>query len=300
MSRTITAPGIYLDFDIKAYFADPCPAPSLSQSIAKIILDQSPAHARVAHPRLGTVYDNSEDYEASRVIGNAIHAILLKRGKKLVVGRYKDWRKKEAQQFKEEAYESGHEPILEKHYERAVFACRSIEEQFNSIEGRKPLTGGEAEVVIAWEEDGYWFRSMIDYDYEHRIIEDLKTSGASMAPSAIPMQMSEWGWQCQAAMIERGLNKLDPDNSGRRRFRFIGIENREPYGLTVNELSESVLTIGRQMIDMAIRKWKACLRSGVWPCYPIETNFPELPGFKQIAWEEKFRQLREEYDAEGI
>ena len=34
----ITAPGIYKDFDETAYFADPAPQPSLSQSLAKVLI----------------------------------------------------------------------------------------------------------------------------------------------------------------------------------------------------------------------------------------------------------------------
>ena len=48
----IEKPGLYLDVPVDDYFADPLPAPSLTQSIAKIILDHSPLHAWHAHPRL--------------------------------------------------------------------------------------------------------------------------------------------------------------------------------------------------------------------------------------------------------
>lgn len=294
--QLITSEGIFPDFPVNDYFDDPCPEPSLTQSLCKIILDQSPLHAKFAHPRLGTKFDNSEDYEKNMAIGNAIHAILLGRGKHVAVGNFNDWRTKASQEWKTAALEAGETPILAKHWDRADFACRSIRKQLDTIPGHKPLTDGESEVVIAWKEQGFWFRSMIDYVSSGNCrLEDLKSTSGSVSPSAIPFMMSDSGWAVQAALQDRGLNKLDPANAGRRRFRFLAIENREPYGLTINELSESVMTVGRRMVDLAIRIWKQCMASDVWPCYPIETNYPDVPVFKLTVWEEQERRLKEIY-----
>src|ERR1035438_10073976 len=41
-------PGIYKGMLSDDYFADPTPEPSLSQSVAKILIEQSPLHARQA------------------------------------------------------------------------------------------------------------------------------------------------------------------------------------------------------------------------------------------------------------
>ena len=41
--------GIYT-LSAEAYHADPCPEPSLSASIANVLLQRSPAHARIQHP----------------------------------------------------------------------------------------------------------------------------------------------------------------------------------------------------------------------------------------------------------
>jgi hypothetical protein len=49
----IIQPGIYYDITPADYFADPCPEPSATQSVLKVLLDQSPAHARCEHPTPG-------------------------------------------------------------------------------------------------------------------------------------------------------------------------------------------------------------------------------------------------------
>jgi hypothetical protein len=39
----ITKPGIYPGVSSADYFADPCPTPSLTQSLCKILIERSPA-----------------------------------------------------------------------------------------------------------------------------------------------------------------------------------------------------------------------------------------------------------------
>ena len=61
-SDTVTAPGLYRMTEA-AYHADPCPAPSLSRSIAETLILESPEHAFAAHPRL-TKPDEEDEEEA--------------------------------------------------------------------------------------------------------------------------------------------------------------------------------------------------------------------------------------------
>ena len=57
----ITAPGIYRDIDALEYHSDPCPAPSLSSTIAKKLVSASAMHAFCEHPKLGGANDGVED-----------------------------------------------------------------------------------------------------------------------------------------------------------------------------------------------------------------------------------------------
>ena len=97
----ITAPGIYTDFPVDQYRADPCPQPSLTQSIAKVILDHSPLHAWHAHPRLNPRF--VQDEEKKFDIGNTAHALLIGRGKSIAVIDADDWRTKAAKEAREAA-----------------------------------------------------------------------------------------------------------------------------------------------------------------------------------------------------
>lgn len=282
----IERPGIYLDMPTSEYFADCCPAPSLTQSVAKLLLDRSPLHAYGAHPRLGGEVDRPEDYVSAQAIGNAAHKLFLGRGKEIVVIEAPDFRTKEARTTRDAVSAEGKVPILAKHYGRANAMVKRAREQLAPFGLPDPASlAQDTEVVIAWEEDGIWLRSMIDHLTPDRLtVIDFKTSGMSCAPHGIGRMMNDAGWDVQAAMHERGLYRVDPEGAGRRRHLFIAQENEEPYALTVVQISEAVLTMGRKKLAVATDIWRRCIESDRWPGYPAEIVVPELPAWAESAW----------------
>lgn len=282
----IKSPGIFLDMPSAEYFADPCPEPSLTQSIAKVLIERSPAHARLEHPRLAPPQEDEEPekYLAAQAIGNAAHKLAIGRGKEIAVAPFDDWRKGDAKKFKAEADAAGRVPILDKHFECAHAMVRAAQAQLTAIGWTDVFAEGQGEVVIAWHEGETWFRSMIDWMPSTRILYDYKTSAASLAPHLIAPKMETDGWHVQAAMHERGLDVLDPDNAGRRKFRFIAQENKPPYALLGVELDEHWLTLGRKKLEYAVGMWRACMASGAWPAYPPEPFCPPYPGYRETQW----------------
>lgn len=291
--QKITKPGIY-QMPAPDYFADPCAAPSLNQSLAKIILDQSPLHAFHEHPRLSPPddEDDAEKYDKTKAIGNAAHSLLIGRGKDIAIApaEFANWQKKDAQAFKAKAIEEGKEPIIADHYERAVALVQSTRMQLATVgwnDAFEPGTG-YGEVVLAWQEGGMWFRCMVDWlTTDFCTVYDLKSTGASASPLAVPNKMCDDGWDVQAAMIERGLDVLDPDNAGRRRFRFVAQENYKPFCLTPCELPESSITMGRKKLAAAIQIWRGCYERNEWPGYPLEPTKPLYPGYAETRWLER-------------
>src|SRR5216684_1757872 len=291
----IDRPGLFKGMTAEDYFSDPAPEgfPSLSQSLCKILIEQSPLHARQAHPRLAEPIDGDgedddavEKYDKAKAIGNAAHLIMMGRGKRLDVIDAKDFRTKTAQSDKEAALQRGAEPILRKHYFTAHAMTLAAKLQISSIPGcERAFREGDGEVVVISNEDGQWLRSMIDWiTPDLREVWDLKTSGMSASPYNTGKQMASAGWHLQAAMHERILDAIDPEGAGRRKFRYVCQENEPPFALTVNEIGESALTIGRKQIDFAIKTWRYCVASDLWPAYPLRIIRPELPGWAENAW----------------
>ena len=297
-------PGIYRDMDSATYFGDPCPEPSLSQSIAKVLIERSPLHAKMEHPRLcppSAADDDQERYDKAKAIGNAAHKLMLGRGKDLAIICSNDFRNKAAKEERDAAYSAGLEPVLEKHLETATEMTAAALSQISQIPGcvhAFDKAAGDSEVVAVACEEGLWLRTMIDWiTPDLREVWDFKTSGMSASPYATGRLMASAGWHVQAAMHERILDAIDPDSAGRRRFFYVCQENETPYALTVNEIGESALTIGRKQIQYAVDAWRRCLQCNSWPAYPQRIIIPELPAWSESGWMDRETS---EYDARQV
>lgn len=285
----ILAPGLHYGIESDEYFADPCPEPSLTQSIAKILLRQSPAHARLAHPRLNPDYEDGDPTKYD--IGHIAHRRLLGRGREIEVLDYKDWRTKDAQHHRADVAEAGKLGVLGKDWLRGgemVEAIRAqLEERGYGPDWYEPDPGRAAEVVaIANPRDlgkPIWLRCMIDWLPSPLRPWDLKTTGRSAAPDELWRQLVDMDWPIQAAMHERILDYLLPEGAGRREHRFIVVENTPPYALSVVKMTEAHMTIGRAQLDRAEVIWATCMAAGRWPAYPLIDQNPEYPTWRMKA-----------------
>lgn len=276
--------GIHLNVAASSYFSDPAPEPSLTQSVAKILIERSPLHAWHAHPRLNPDYQHDDDRKFD--VGNIAHSMMLGRGKDIVVLEgFDDWRKKAAQEAREEAAAAGKLAVLGKHYKRASQMVDAAREQLLLRGLSRFFRDGSGEVVTVWQEGDIWMRQMIDWLTPDGLeFVDLKTTDMSAAPHGIDRMMFNAGWSIQAAMAERGLDVLDPDNAGRRKFYFVVQEAEHPYQLTVVQLTRGPMTLGAKQLDHAVNLWRQCMRTNRWPGYSLDIVTPEWPGWAEQQW----------------
>lgn len=274
----IEKPGIYPAISSADYFADPCPAPSLTQSVAKILLEQSPLHAWHAHPRLNPDYQHDDDRKFD--VGNIAHTLMIGRGKQIEVLDFDDWRKGDAKKARDEAAKAGKLAVLGKHFAKAQRMVTAAREQLEQREIGHLFTdgNGDGEVVTAWQEGGIWLRQMIDWLTPDRMtFADYKTTDMSVAPHCLGRMMASAGWHIQGAMGKRGLDAiLGPS---RRDYLFIVQETEHPYCLNVVEIGPDPLILGGKMLDNAVGIWRRCIAADRWPGYPAEIVTPEIPGW---------------------
>lgn len=287
----ISEPGIYRDVSEADYRADPAPEPSLTQSLCKVLLEKSPLHALIEHPRLSPPAgedDEVEKYVKALAIGNAAHKLMLGRGKEIAVIDVDAFRSNEAKKQRDAAIQFGMVPILKKHMDAADAIAASARDQLARHEDRDAFTKGSGEVMIAWQEHGFWYRALVDWlSDDLRTVDDFKTTGMSVAPHVLGIRAESAGWHVQAAFIERGLDILDPAGAGRRRFRFIAQEQFVPYQLVVMHMDEHWMTMGRKKLAYAETVWKICLTRGQWPGYPPRGIVPDYPGWAETRWLER-------------
>jgi hypothetical protein len=251
----------------------------LNSTTAKVIIEQSPMHAKA-------LLEQGPEDEKTFDIGLVAHVLRLERGRAIEIIEAPDYRTKAAQEARKLALDAGCLPILGHQYERARAMVDASEGYLDDIEPR-PFTDGYAEIAIfAKLEDGIWLRALVDWLHADGLtVDDYKTT-EDASPGAIERRMLQHGWDVQAAMHERILDVIDPDNAGRRKHRFVVQETKEPYVTTVGILSEEAMTMGRKRLNYAIDVWRRCLATDTWPSYPSPVILG-YPRWGETQWLER-------------
>ena len=284
---TIDQPGIYT-IPAAEYHADCCPAPSLSASIARTLLAQSPLHAWTEHPRLNPAYQAEESERFD--LGNAAHAYILEGREGFAVIDADDWRTKAAQVARQAARAEGRTPLLASQWAEVQTMAAAVRRQLDAFEDRpRPLSAGTPEQTLVWQDEGgVWCRARLDWLHEdHRTVDDLKSTAASANPEAWSRTMYGAGADVQAAFYLRGLTTVTGRDAA---FRFVVVENFEPYALSVLTLAPEALALAERKVAVAIRDWRECLERNTWPAYPPVTCWIEAPPWELARWEQRAYQ----------
>lgn len=298
--------GLHFDVAAEAYHADPCPEPSLSASLIREMLARTPAHAAAIHPRI-TVQD-VDDGEPKRVTramirGTVAHRLLIGRGADFIKADFKDWRSDKAKTVRKNAEKYGKIPVLVEDATVAERAVKAAREQLADFPGcEHAFRRGKGEVVNVWQDEaGIWGRCMMDWldvaeDGSAVTVYDYKTTDRSASPESMRSKAANDALQIQAAWYERGLLARFPHAAGRITFRFVVQEMTAPYMLSVAELDNAFMTIGRKQVAAAVDLWSQSLRSGNFPGYARRIAVLECPPWVENGW--LSRELNDEAIAE--
>lgn len=283
----VDEPGIYLGVPVEVYRADPCPEPSLNASVAWDCLKKSLAHGAAAHPRIAPTEPDQDDEPSSPTraqdIGSAAHRLAFGVGPEIALIHAPNWRKKADQDARKAAWEAGEIPLIPKEYRRAK-AMADI---------AKPILDGllegslVAEAMIVWrDEDGFWFRGLIDrMRADARVVIDFKTTNLVSSPSEAMDLVYKSKAYFQEGFYRWGLDTLDPEGRGRRRFCFLYQEQEPPHMPCLIETSEAGRTLADEQVEGAVNLWKRALHSGAWPGWSLGPYQASPPPWLLSQWE---------------
>lgn len=292
----ITKPGFYSAIPEAEYHGDPCPAPSLSSSVAKILANQTPGHAWWAHPRLNRSKAlEVEKSSKTQLSGTVLHKLILGQGRPIKVLAFKDYRTNDAKAARDKALEAGEVPILEADMEAAEATAKNAKRRIEATDLKDVFADGEAEVTGVWQEDnGIWCRMRLDWlpdaarDGGHIVVPDIKTTGVSAHPAEWQRTMFDFGGDIQAAFYERGLRKLIP-NVRSVEFPFVVIEQEEPNAVSLCKVGNEALEQAHDTVALAIQSWGELLKRGTnledWPFYDNEIVAIDPPIWRAAAGE---------------
>jgi len=309
LHQTILTPGVH-QISAERYHADPAPEPSLSSTLAKILINETPRHAWTASPRLNPMFEPVEKKQFD--IGRAAHEVILGIG-----GGYDAIpaeflasngaaSTKEAKAFIDGCRAKGVTPLKDDELGAVLLMADAVHDRLRAM--GILLDPSRSEMAALAQVDGIWCRCMVDNaPTDPRLpLYDLKTTAGSVNPEALTRTVADYGYDVQAAHYLRVWKEATGED---RRFRFVFVEKKAPYEVGVVELyadgtmrpasnyeADEALTgdwfaDAEQKLSRARRQWRECLDTGVWPGYPARVALIGAP-----IWHRKNAAIAHGYD----
>jgi hypothetical protein len=256
-----------LDIDAATYHADPCPAPSLSASVAHTLIAQSPIHAWQAHPRLGgTRRAATRDMDT----GSLVHALLLNRlGEAVGIVDAENFTTKAAKAERDAIRAAGKVPVCAPDMVAAEAVANILRDKLRAR--GIDFSRGRNEVSLTWIEDTVsgpiHARCRVDNLDGSRVL-DLKTI-RSAHPRKCTNHIIEYGYDVQGASNRAAVRRL-PGCQGREKFELVFVEVEPPYAITPGPMDGQFRQLGDLKWERACAQWAQCLKSNQWPEYTAE------------------------------
>ena len=278
MSAAVELAGLVRDLDEREYHA----LPGLSSTGAKAIL-RSPAHYRwlVEHP---LVRDNLD-------LGSAAHGFALGTGWEIAtipddaLSASGATNTKAAKEFIASARRRGAIPLKSEVVAQAKAIAEAV--KAHPVAGAL-FTRGEAEVSMFWTdaETGVDCRGRLDYlrNVARPIVVDLKTC-QDANPEHFGRTAVNFGYDVQAAFYSAGYEAI---TGAVPAFLHVLVEVEPPHAVSVVQLDDDALYVGRLKARAALERYRDCTAAGVWPAYPTDITPVSLPGWALTDAERKF------------
>lgn len=287
MTVKFTGPGLY-DISSDDYHADLLsPTPSLSSTIAKKLLAQSPLHAWTASPRLNPDYISKDSKTFD--IGRAAHRAILGKGEdfvaipEAVLAANGAASTKEAKAFIAEAREAGLTPLKADEVAAVERMAQAIIPQLSANGIR--ISPHRSEVVAVAEIDGVMCRAMIDNaPIDPKLpLYDLKTC-EDASPEACRAACRRYRYDLSAAHYTDVWKAVTNET---RDFLFVFIEKTNPNAICIIGLDGQVMEAARVDAARSREIWRICNRDNHWPGYPAGVHRVGYPEFHFAQIEER-------------
>jgi hypothetical protein len=261
------------------YHADSAPAPSLSATLAKLLIKKSPRHAWHASPRLNPAWQSLD--KKTFDIGRAAHRAVLGCGDDYeaipanILASNGAASTAAAKAWIADARKRNVTPLKEDECEQ-IAAMRAVAHERLGEYGIA-LFPWQSELVEMAQIDGVWCRAMFDNVDEspEGPIYDFKTC-EDASPEACQRAILAYGYDIQAEHYRAVWRAATGED---RPFLFIFQEKTAPYEVTIVRLSAQFQDLAQQRAARARRMWAECIRTDKWPGYPVGLHEIDAPAW---------------------
>lgn len=255
-------PGLYAMVPHEVYHSDPCPTPSLSASIAKRLVVESPLHAWSYHPRLGGMHSVSSDATSE---GSLIDNLILGGGPEIVPINAKDYKTKEAQLARDYAFSQGQMPVIASHLAAARERAEQVKERLHQRNGFK--FDGFSQITVFWKMGDEWCRGRFDH-WKPKLatVYDFKWVRSS-SPEDVEKHMITYGTDVQGAAYVSAIETIYPELTGRVKFQPIFVENGPVLAINMRPIGATMRELGRRSWQRGVELWTHCRTNDFWPDY---------------------------------
>jgi hypothetical protein len=264
----IAEPGVY-EMPSEVYHAHP----ALSSSGARLLLP----------PNCPALYRWRRDHppESTRTFdfGHAAHKMVLGEGMEIVAIDAPDYRTKAAQAERDAVRDAGKVPLLDHEVKTVLGMADAL--RAHPVAAALIEWPGKPERSLFRQDKatGVWLRSRIDWLPQptaggRMTIPDYKTT-VSAEPLAFGRSVARYGYFQQAAWYVDMVLALGLAEDVH--FVFLAQEKTAPYLVTVFELDEYSLELGRKRNRKAIDLFARCVERDEWPTYAAGVETLTVP-----------------------
>jgi len=147
------------------------------------------------------------------------------------------------------------------------------------------MQGADTQVALFGELEGVKVKALLDIlprceKFSHALA-DMKTTN-EMSEQHFARTVARFGYHRQGALYLDLYNAITGEN--RDTFYIVWVNSKAPFQCAMRPLSPSALSEGRRWYKSALRQWKQCITTDVWPSPWDDTETPtDLPAFVELT-----------------
>lgn len=239
----------------------------LSQSVLKGF-SECPAYVRYLESK-------QKEYPTDlMIIGSVVESELIGTKYLFVESPFKDFRKEDAREWRDEMRNRGVPIVTESMRERIDEAVAAARSQFRVGRQHTPSLG----IWRTHEPTGSMRRCLIDLIDETRrdVTIDLKCL-ADPSPAGFAKAVTNFRYDIQEAYYTR-LYQEETGEPTRRRMEWWVVGNTEPYLTGTYYIPQKYIEAADAQIEFWLKLYAECEASGNWPSYtpqPVEVDIPK-------------------------